>query len=332
MRQVAKVALVVTFLTVVLPEATARAATGTADISVSVSASAEPTVATADLTYTITVTNNGPDPASSTNIYDALPAEVMLISVSGAPQYDPSLNRVIWHTRSLDAGSVRVRTVVIRPIHPSQLTNSVDVTTDSSDPTTPNTATTLSNVVAEPGVEYVSVRDTGIKPTFRSVPLGDTLQWDFYGPGLHQITDSHGLGLFDSGALEPVDYYRYTFDLSAEIRTMDVGWADQPPDLKYTGKIVVPVEVSPASGDGTTQFTVTWALSPLPADFVEDVQIRRPGSTTWEMFHHGTTALDDPSFVADAGPGTYSFRDRIRNTANGTHSRIGPPVSIEVTG
>jgi hypothetical protein len=207
----------------------------------------------------------------------------------------------------------------------------VTATTTSSDPTTPNRVVTPSSVVAEPGVEYVSVRDTGIQPTFHSVPLGDTLQWDFYGPGIHEITDSHGLGLFDTGPVSPVNYYRYTFNLSAEIRTMDVGWLDQPPDLKYTGKIVVPVQVSPTSGDETTQFNVTWALSTLPPHIVEDVQIKRPGSTVWARFQHGTTALNDPSFVADAGPGTYYFRDRIRNTVAKTHSRLGPPVPIEVT-
>jgi uncharacterized repeat protein (TIGR01451 family) len=330
MRHVPRIALAATFVIVVLQQGTALGSTGTADISVSVSRSAEPTTATADLTYTIKATNNGPDPATSTNISDTLPAEVMLISVGGAGKYDPSLNRVTWHLGTLDAGQVRVRTVVIRPIHPSHLTNSVNVTTTSSDPT-PNTVTTLSNVVAEPGVEYISVRDTGIKPTFHSLPLGDTLQWDFYGPGLHEITDSNGLGLFDTGPVKPVNYYRYTFNLSAEIRTMDIGWTDQPPDLKYTGKIVVPVQVSPPTGDQFTQFTVTWALSTLPPGFVEDIQIKRPGFTTWETFQHGTSALNDPSFVADAGPGTYSFRDRIRNTVNKTHSRFGPPVPLEVT-
>jgi uncharacterized repeat protein (TIGR01451 family) len=322
-------------LLVLLPPATASAAPGTADLSVSVAPSAEPTTATADLTYTITVTNNGPDPAASTNVYDTLPPKVMLISIGGAGQYDPALNQVTWHLGILDAGRVKTRTVVIRPIHPDQITNSVTVTTTSTDLTTPNTATTISNVVAEPGVEYVWVRDTGLQPRFHNVPLGGTIQWDFYGPGVHQITDSHGLELFDSGAVTPVNYFRYTFDLSAEVRTMDIGWLDQPPDLQYTGKIVVPVDVSPSSGDLSTQFAITWALSALPPHFAEDVQIKRPGpAPVWEKYHHdrGTTTVLGDTFTPDAGPGTYYFRDRVRNTRKKTHSRFGPPVPIVVSG
>jgi hypothetical protein len=47
--------------------------------------------------------------------------------------------------------------------------------------------------------------------------------------------------------------------------------------------------------------------------------------------HNGTRELNDPSFVPDAGPGIYSFRDRLRNRVNKTHSRFGPPVDITVT-
>jgi uncharacterized repeat protein (TIGR01451 family) len=321
-----KIALATTLVAVLLQQGTARAAAGSADLSVSVSTSAEPTTANSDLTYTITLVNNGPGPAASTNIHDILPPEVMLISVGGAGRYDPALNRVTWHLGTVDAGRVTVRTVVIRPIHPNKITNSVTVTTTSTDPTTPDRVDTPSHVVGELGVEYISVRDAGVKPAFRNVPLGSTLQWDFFGPGVHEITDSHGLGLFDSGPTTSVNYFRYTFELSAEIRTMDIGYPDN------NGKIVVPVQVSPSSGDLSTQFAVTWALSPLPADFVEDVQIKRPGSTAWQRFRHGTTELNDPSFLADSGPGTYSFRDRIRNTANNTHSRFGPPVPIDVVG
>ncbi len=238
-----KLALATTLAADLLPQGTAGAATGSADPSVSVGASAEPTTATSDLIYTITLTNNGPDPSASTNIHDTLPSEVMLMSVGGAGRYDPSLNKVTWHLGTLDAGRVAVRTVVIRPIHPKKITNSVTVTTMSSDPTTPNTVDTLSHVVGEPGVEYISMRDTGIQPPFRDVALGGTLQWDSFGPGVHEITDSQGLGVFDSGPTTAVNYFRYTFDLSAEIRTMDIGYPDN------NGKVVVPVQVSPSSGD-----------------------------------------------------------------------------------
>jgi hypothetical protein len=95
------------------------------------------------------------------------------------------------------------------------------------------------------------------------------------------------------------------------------------------GKLVVPVQVSPTSGTQTDTYTITWATAPLPAGFVEDVQIKRPTDTKWQQWRHGTSLLSD-SFVPDAGLGNYAFRDRIRRSSNRNHSRFGPPVTIDV--
>jgi hypothetical protein len=155
------------------------------------------------------------------------------------------------------------------------------------------------------------------------------VQWDVYGSSTdapHHITDSHGLGLFDSGPITPVNYFRYTFTLSGEIRTMDDP-AMYPDNL---GKLVIPIQVSPAMGDSATTFTITWATAPLPAGFVEDVQIKRPSATSWQPWLHGISGESGP-YTPDAGPGDYAFRDRVRNSANRTHSRFGPPVPLTVT-
>ena len=304
-------------------------AAGTADLFVSLTPPSSPAVATTPLTYTITVTNKGPDIAAHTRITDTIPPDVMIVSVSGRGTYDASTATASWYLGPMDPGRTVVRSITIRPIYPAKLTDSADATTTSFDPATPNTVQAMTTVDPEPGVHYVRVRgNTGFRPTFHSVTLGETVQWDIYGPATdppHDITDSHGLRLFDSGPVSPIDYFRYTFTLSGEVRTMDdpVNYPDN------YGKLVIPVQVSPTSGTQTDTYRITWANAPLPAGFVEDVQIKRPANTHWQRWRHGTSLLSD-TFLPDAGPGTYAFRDRIRRSSNRNHSRFGPPVRIEV--
>ncbi len=302
----------------------ALAVSTTADLTVSLSVSPQPVTADSDLTYTIQVTNTGPDGADQTAIVDTLPPDVIFKSVSGFATI--ANGQVTWQTGHIDKGRTIARQLVVEPIHPGSVSDTATATTTSFDPTTPNTATATSSVLAESGVQYYSVRATGMQPTFHNVPLGGTVQWDFFGTStdVHEITDSYGLGLFVSAPMSPVSYYRYTFDLSAEIRTMDLGYPDN------AGKIVVAPQVSPASGTSTTAFTLTWALSSLPAGLVTDVQIKRPGALRWAPWRHETTRLS-ATFTPDFGAGTYAFRDRVRNPTNGAHSRFGAPVPITVS-
>ena len=314
-------------------QGTAHAA-GTADLSVSLTPSSSPVTATTPLTYTISVTNKGPDVAEHTRVTDVPPTDVMILSVSGKGAYDAGTNTASWYVGPMDPGRTVTRYITIRPIHPKSdgITDTADASTSSLDQTMPNTVQDVTNVDPEPGVHYVAVRgDTGFTPSFHNVALGETVQWDVYGAATdapHDITDSHGLGLFDSGPIVPVNYFRYTFTLSGEVRTMDdpVNYPDNH------GKLVVPVQVSPTSGTQTDSYTITWATAPLPTGFVEDVQIKRHAEladSRWQQWRHGTSLLSD-NFVPDAGPGTYAFRDRIRRSSNRNHSRFGPPVTIDV--
>jgi len=332
---VKRIWIATTFASLVLAlsvQGTARAA-GTADLSVFITPSASPTVATAPLTYTITVTNKGPDVAEHTRVTDTIPPDVMVLSVSGKGTFDAATGTASWYLGPMDLNRTVMRSITIRPIHPETITDTADASTTSFDPATPNAVQEMTTVDPEPGVHYVSVTgDSGFTPSFHSVALGETVQWDIYGAATdppHDITDSHGLALFDSGPLAPVDYFRYTFTLSGEVRTMDdpVNYPDN------AGKLVIPVQVSPTSGAQTDTYTITWATAPLPVGLVEDVQIKRHSElpdSKWQQWRHGTS-LESDSFVPDAGPGTYAFRDRIRRSSNRNHSRFGPPVTIDVT-
>ncbi|MFL5766565.1 MAG: DUF11 domain-containing protein [Actinomycetota bacterium] len=325
MRRIASMLLGIALAALLLGPTPASAA-GLADISVSVSASPKPVTADSDLTYTVTVHNAGPDAASHVVFTDTLPPEVIFRSASAPGSYSPATNRVTWGVGTVSAGGSVTGQVVVTPIHPypSGITTTATATTATTDPTTPDTASDTTVVASEPGVQYIAVRDSGLIPTFRKVPLGGTLQWDFFGPSVHEITDAHGLGLIDSGPVSPIAYFRYTFHLTAEIRTMDIGFPAN------NGKIVVPPVVSPLSGTPSTAFSVMWADQPLPSGIVEDVQIRRPDGKGWVPFAHSTSLLGT-SFSPDAGAGSYAFRDRIRNEVTGNHSRFGPPVPFNVT-
>src|SRR5204862_5921143 len=177
------------------------------------------------LTYTITMTNAGPDVSAHTHITDTIPPDTILMNVSGHGTFDASTGTVTWYLGSVNPNVPYTRSVTIQPIHPDTITDYADASTTSADPTTPNTVQVSTEVDPEAGVHYVSVRgDTGFVPLFHNVALGETVQWDVFGASTdpaHDITDAHGLGLFDSGPMEPVSYFRFTFTLSAEIRTMD---------------------------------------------------------------------------------------------------------------
>src|SRR5436853_812987 len=195
-------------------QGTAHAA-GTADLSVSLTPSSSPVTATTPLTYTISVTNKGPDVAEHTRVTDVPPTDVMILSVSGKGAYDAGTNTASWYVGPMDPGRTVTRYITIRPIHPKSdgITDTADASTSSLDQTMPNTVQNVTNVDPEPGVHYVAVRgDTGFTPSFHNVALGETVQWDVYGAETdppHDITDSHGLGLFDSGPVMPVNYFRY---------------------------------------------------------------------------------------------------------------------------
>jgi hypothetical protein len=69
----------------------------------------------------------------------------------------------------------------------------------------------------------------------------------------------------------------------------------------------------------TSAFAVAWAGAAPPAGYVHDVQVLRPGATAYADLAHGTT-LTALTFTADAGPGPYGFRARLRNAATGKAS------------
>lgn len=170
----------------------------------------------------------------------------------------------------------------------------------------------------------ISVTGAGFKPATSRVGQGTTVAWTFaQGNALpHTVTDSSGMGLFDSGMRDAGGSF-----------VVDLPGAGGYPYLDQTsgasGKVTVPVLASPPSGGLATTFTVTWSDDKAPAGLVFDVQIRRPGAAwvDWKTDQGGRSA----TFTPDGGAGTYSFRARVRDEGTGAHSNWSPSASIVVT-
>ena len=88
--------------------------------------------------------------------------------------------------------------------------------------------------------------------------------------------------------------------------------------------------LTPTTGSLSTVFTITWASAAPPSGYVYDVQIRRPGSTTWVTWKSGVT-ISTATFVADGGKGNYDFKAHIRNTSNGKSADYSPYKTIVVS-
>jgi streptogramin lyase len=164
--------------------------------------------------------------------------------------------------------------------------------------------------LAQPNTRYVLSRDSGFVPASTPATQGTTVKWSFYGPNVHRVADSSGMGLFDSGPKPIVSFFSHVFNAAGVYSYRDPG----TPTL--TGKVSVPVVVTPASGTTATAFTIRWASATPATGDVHDVQIRRPGSSTYGAWRTATRSTS-ATFTPDAGPGTYAFRARLRDSATG---------------
>lgn len=177
--------------------------------------------------------------------------------------------------------------------------------------------------VANTRAASISVQDFFFKPTAAALPQGGTTQWNFAGPNSHNVTDVSGMGLYASSAKAAGSTFAKKFTAAGNYPYRSNG---EP--VAMTGSIRVPVNAAPSSGTTATIFTVTWGA--VPSGFVEDVQIKRPGSASFVDWKPGQTAASAP-FVADAGPGIYSFRARLRKPAAAAQSGWSSAKAISVS-
>jgi plastocyanin len=170
----------------------------------------------------------------------------------------------------------------------------------------------------------VDVADYTFDPNESKISQAGTVDWHFHGPSNHTATDNSGMKLWDSGSRGEGQTFAFVFTAAGIYRyRCDIHHFMQ-------GKVKVPVKVKPTSGGTSTTFTVTWASAAPAADYVFDVQIRRPGSASFVDFLTGVTSRS-ATFVPDTGTGIYSFRSRLRNTAKAKSSNYSAPKKITVS-
>jgi hypothetical protein len=167
------------------------------------------------------------------------------------------------------------------------------------------------------------VADSGFVDSGAQVLLGDTVVWAFSASNHldHSVTDPTGLSLFDSGLRPPGGSFLFTFAGAGTYRAVDMTTGDHM-------RVRVPVDVSPSEGGIETPFLVRWASS-AQIGYVFDVQVKRPGSASWDDWLVNQSAMDG-TFLPDAGVGNYGFRARSRSLANGSSSAYSPPIEVTV--
>ena len=154
--------------------------------------------------------------------------------------------------------------------------------------------------VGRPGLSYVLSYDAGFIPRVRTIPLGSTVQWTFYGPKVHSVREQNGV--FDSGPVRIVGFYSFTFEAAGTYHYGDQG------NHRLRGTIEVAPRVA-TTGRVGRPFSVRWAMGAGAAGRLFDVEVLRP-SGRWETWRSGTGATSG-TFTPDA-PGTYRFRARTR--------------------
>ena len=170
----------------------------------------------------------------------------------------------------------------------------------------------------------VILNDRAFTPSSRTVSAGTTQLFSFAGPGTHTVTDASGMGLFDSGpkavgslagvTIPGAGSYAYRCTIITSM----------------TGTLKANMTASPTSGKTATVFTLSWAGSGPPNGFGFDVQVKRPGSSTWVSLRNDTLT-PSATWTPTNGTGTYQFRTRLQRLGATAASGWSAALSVSVT-
>lgn len=157
-----------------------------ADLTVTQTAAPAPAAVNQNLTYTLTISNPGPVGASNIAVTDSLPSSVTFVSAS--PGCINLGSAITCSIDSLAAGSTSNILLTVKPNLEGVLTNSVTVSSSTSDPNTNNNAAVITtpvyvapSITAQPTNQ---VADVGGNASFSVTVSGSTplsYQWTFSG-------------------------------------------------------------------------------------------------------------------------------------------------------
>jgi uncharacterized repeat protein (TIGR01451 family) len=294
-----------------------------ADLSITNADSPDPITADSTLTYTLTVNNAGGSNATNVTVSDPLPATVEFTSATPSQGSCSGTATVTCSLGTINNGGSATVTIKVVPVQPGSISSTASVSATESDPNPANnSATATTTVNAQSKTSYVSVTDSGFSAASTKISQGTTVQWNMLGPTANGVSDGTGMTLFDSGTLSSVNHFRFTYTAAGQYKVND--------KLGHSQTVAVALKVSPTSGGTSTTFTITWSSATAPSGFVFDIQIERPGTTSfvdWMTNQTGKSA----TFVPDAGTGTYKFKARMRKLSPAAQSSYSATKSITIT-
>lgn len=142
-----------------------------ADLAVTMTDSPDPVVFGADLTYNITVTNRGESTATNVRLTDQLPQGSTLVSATPSQGSCSGTNTINCNLGNMNEGATATLTVVIKPPAVRNITNTVSVAANESDPTVANNTATATTIV-----DFADLTLTNITSHLR-VEQGAKLSW-----------------------------------------------------------------------------------------------------------------------------------------------------------
>jgi len=175
--------------------------------------------------------------------------------------------------------------------------------------------TTLAQSICE-----IQVDDEAISPRIARASQGNTVGWSLIGSATHEIVETSGLNLFDSGARVTGTSFQFAFNSAGSYPVSDqISGA--------TSTVAIPVQV-PAKGRVNKPLTVTWSTAPPANGFVFDAQVQIPGGTFQDWITGQTLAAAN---YLPAASGDYLFRARLRDGVSGASSNWSPPGKVNVS-
>jgi plastocyanin len=186
-----------------------------------------------------------------------------------------------------------------------------------------------SSVAAAATTRAVTIADNSFSPFTRTMIRGDYIRWTNAGGFTHSTTSTGALR-WDKTVM-PAMSYLYTGGgpgfFAAGIYSYFCKF-----HAGMTGRVSVPVSVSPTSGARGTRFTVRWATIIAPAGYRYQIQKRNPGSTVWTLWRTTTAAAASFATASTTPRGTYSFRARLQRASGSTFvsAAFSFPVSLTV--
>jgi len=171
----------------------------------------------------------------------------------------------------------------------------------------------------------ISIVNSSFNPSPAVLIIGDSAKWTNGDAVNHTSTGNSPLSLWDSGTIAPGGSFTYIFRAAASYGyrcTIHSG---------MFGTVNVTPQRAPASGPVGTLFYVKVATNNAPGTYVYDVQIKRPGSSSYTTWMYGTTARIVTFDSTGQPAGSYKFRSRLRNTAVAySATNYSPAVGIVV--